>query len=93
LTEFIGFVPSLTNSANITEQDKQNFSTNVLHIISQQLQYDSKVDKKSLLIDCVDVTVKIQQYIRDIMILCRNHPLVKQYPTPETTKLIVIASK
>ena len=49
--------------------------------------------KSNSLLDCVDITVKVQQYIRDIIVVCRHHPLVKEYPTPGVTNAIYIASK
>ncbi|KAG2392591.1 hypothetical protein C9374_011316 [Naegleria lovaniensis] len=99
LCEFIGFVPSLSISSTFTLQDVQNYSSNIQHIMSQ---HSKNMDRKSTsygslvapsLIDCVDVTVKIQQYVRDIIAVCRHHPLVKQYPTPEVTSMIIMAAK
>lgn len=60
---------------------------------SKNMDRKSNVSSSTSLIDCVDVTVKIQQYIRDIIAVCRHHPLVKQYPTSEVTNMIIMAAK
>ncbi|EFC47928.1 predicted protein [Naegleria gruberi] len=90
LNEFIGFVPTLCANTTITIQDIQNYSTNIQHIIQQQL---NRLNEQTNLIDCVDMTVKIQQYIREIIIQCRNHQYIKKYPTSEALPFTVMACK
>ncbi|KAL9651792.1 hypothetical protein ABK040_014437 [Willaertia magna] len=88
LNEFIGFVPSLLNGIEDSNEEKEyeNLILNIKHVFNNQIS-------KNNLLNCIDVSIKIKQYIRDIVISCRNHPYIVRYPTSETIDCVISAAK